>query len=91
MSGVGRSDKSGRVASCVDKAAGAQHLSVTASQQTPGRKGFGGINLQAVFLLCICPLIKSLATKDRKKAKRKRFLLRSVQCIQIHCLVHSRL
>lgn len=91
MSGVGRSDESGRVASCVDKAASAQHLSVTASQQTPGRKGFGGINLQAVFLLCICPLIKSLATKDRKKAKRKRFLFRSVHCVQIHCLAHSRL
>ena len=88
LAGGSGSDGPGGAASCVGKAAGARHRGVTTSQQSPGRKGCGGINLQAVFLLCICPLIKSLATKDRKKAKRKRLLFRSIHCVQIHCLVH---
>lgn len=80
---------SGRVASCVGKAAGAQHLRCDRVSADPWQERLGGINLQAVFLLCICPLIKSLATKDRKRAKRKRFLFRSVHCVQTHCLAHS--
>lgn len=80
---------SGRVASCVGKAAGAQHLRCDRFSRPLAGKAWWWRPAGMCFFWYL-PL-KSLATKACvKRAKRKRFLFRKRSLkLQTHCLAHS--